>query len=185
MNEVNYVIHSSGPWKKHKYIRKVGNRYVYADVDDAKVAAAEARGRARGYMWKAEKEIEEAPAGSLEKKHAYDANPVYFDVENPGSQYRDNMKKLNNGDYDGSQHTEGSSKREAIRAKNEAKYQEERAKYLEDVHAGKMDTTISSKLKRAADKTVINTLNAGLAAKDVSKKAINNGKEFVKGLFHK
>lgn len=26
----NYLAHSKGPWKKHKYIKKVGNRYYYA-----------------------------------------------------------------------------------------------------------------------------------------------------------
>jgi hypothetical protein len=29
MSEVNYIIHSSGPWKKHKYIEKRGDYYVY------------------------------------------------------------------------------------------------------------------------------------------------------------
>lgn len=28
--EPNYLAHSKGPWKKHKYIKKVGNRYYYA-----------------------------------------------------------------------------------------------------------------------------------------------------------
>lgn len=25
----NYLVHSSGPWKKHKYIKKIGNKYYY------------------------------------------------------------------------------------------------------------------------------------------------------------
>ena len=30
MNSEDYLEHSSGPWKKHKYIKKIGDRYVYA-----------------------------------------------------------------------------------------------------------------------------------------------------------
>ncbi len=26
----DYIAHSTGPWKKHKYIKKIGKRYVYA-----------------------------------------------------------------------------------------------------------------------------------------------------------
>lgn len=29
----DYVAHSSGPWKKHKYIKKVGNDYIYSEED--------------------------------------------------------------------------------------------------------------------------------------------------------
>ena len=28
--EYGYLVHSKGPWKKHKYMSKIGNKYVYA-----------------------------------------------------------------------------------------------------------------------------------------------------------
>lgn len=28
------LTHSSGPWKKHKYIRKEGNRYIYKEISN-------------------------------------------------------------------------------------------------------------------------------------------------------
>lgn len=41
MSEVNYIIHSSGPWKKHKYIKKVGNRYYYTEGLEAEAKLRE------------------------------------------------------------------------------------------------------------------------------------------------
>lgn len=29
-NNYGYLVHSKGPWKNHKYLQKIGNKYVYA-----------------------------------------------------------------------------------------------------------------------------------------------------------
>lgn len=39
----NYLVHSSGPWKKHKYIRKEGKKYVYRPGEWNELNAGEGR----------------------------------------------------------------------------------------------------------------------------------------------
>lgn len=31
---MNYLVHSKGPWAKHKYIKKIGNHYYYRKRDE-------------------------------------------------------------------------------------------------------------------------------------------------------
>lgn len=48
-----YLVHSKGKWKKHKYIRKEGNRYIYAeDLKKAANAAGKALYDAAGGRYK-------------------------------------------------------------------------------------------------------------------------------------
>ena len=45
-----YLRHSSGPWKKHKYIKKIGNKYVYANSggSTSSTSSYKLRGEAAG-----------------------------------------------------------------------------------------------------------------------------------------
>ena len=76
-----YLEHSKGPWKKHKYIRKVGDRYYYTtETDDSKIPVYGSDGKTfypmRAYD-KHERHKYKAPQG--DRIFRVDANG--FDIE--------------------------------------------------------------------------------------------------------
>lgn len=188
----NYLEHSAkgSTWKKHKYIKKENGHYVYPVKDSGdpnhytNASIYDTRKRMVDYRNKKKQAVRDAER--YYETHRVVNNehgPVLFDKEHPGSQYKDNLKRVNNGDWDDSASNRSFDDPvlQAVRNKNEEKYQREHLKYLRKLRnkEAKEQKTLNYKTQKAFEKTVEKINDAMYNANKAVKKLIKKGKRLV------
>ncbi len=117
MGQNDYLAHSKGPWKKHKYIKKVGNKYYYAGSKGYYRALATTNDDSYS-------DSEKKAARRINARNANEANLKRASrkqrVKNVGVSARLNAQKAGKAASEVASKVSGAAKRTGANAKNKA-----------------------------------------------------------------